>query len=133
MTTIADQRGRHGKQPRASAHGRWNRERLISSHGYARVRVGAGHPLADPNGYAYEHLLVWVSAGRKRPGKDELLRFDNGDKLDTRIENLVLVTRAEHNRLKNAAQMRDAHGRVMSKAVTRLVRAGAATVRTVRR
>jgi hypothetical protein len=130
---MTDQRGRHGKQPRGSAHGRWNREKLISSHGYVKVRVGADHPLADPNGYAYEHLLVWVSARRKRPGRDEVLRFRNGDKLDTRLENLLLVSRADHNRMKNEGQMRDDQGRVLSKAVTRLVRAGAATVRTVRR
>lgn len=120
-------------RPRASAHGRWNRADLISSHGYRKVRVGVGHPLADPNGYAYEHLLVWVSAGRQRPAKDCVLRFRNGDKLDTRIENLYVTTRAEHNRAKNEQQGRDQLGRVLSKGVTRLVRAGAATVRTVRR
>lgn len=126
-----DRRGLHGRQPRGKAHGRWNRERLSSSHGYAKIRVGPGHPLADPNGYAYEHLVVWVSAGNKRPGRGEVLKFRNDDRTDSRIENLYLVARGEHNRIKNAAQMRDGLGRVMSARARRLVQAGA-TVRTVR-
>jgi hypothetical protein len=36
----------------------WSDEKIISSHGYVKLRVGAEHPLADPNGYAYEHLVV---------------------------------------------------------------------------
>lgn len=126
-----DTRGRHGKQARCKAHYRWN-ARLVCSQGYSKVRVGKGHPLADANGYAYEQLLVWVSAGNARPGRDQVLRFRNDDRSDCRIENLIVVSRAEHNRLKNLQQHRDDAGRVMSKAATRLVRAGA-TVRTVRR
>lgn len=55
---------------KGSNHGRWNHEKLISSHGYVKIRVGKGHPLADPNGYAYEHLLVWVAAGNNRPASN---------------------------------------------------------------
>lgn len=128
----SDLRGLHGKQPRAKRHYRWNRERLVSSHGYTKVRVGRAHPLADPNGYAYEHLLVWVSAGRERPRRGEVLRFRNDDKSDSRIENLLLVARGEHSRMNNAQRLRDDLGRLMSKANTRLVRSGAAFVRTVR-
>lgn len=124
---------RSGWQPRASAHGRWNRGEMISSHGYKKVRVGVSHPLADPNGYAYEHLLVWVSAGRQRPGKNMVLTFVNGCRSDTRLINLELITRAEHNRRKNRKQMRDDGGLFLSKSVASLVRAGAATVKTVRR
>jgi hypothetical protein len=112
-------------------HYRWKRERLVSSHGFAKVRVGRGHPLADPNGYAYEHLVVWVSAGNLRPGRGEVFKFRNGDRADCRIENLYLVSRSEHNRLKNAATLRDDLGRLMSARVSGLVRAGA-RLRTVR-
>lgn len=50
-------------RPKGPDHPRWQDGKIISSHGYVKVRVGSEHPLADPNGYAYEHLLVWVSAG----------------------------------------------------------------------
>ncbi len=125
-------KGKHPNHPRGSNHGRWQRAQLLSSHGYVKIRVGLGHPLADPNGYAYEHLLVWVSAGRQRPGRGEVLKFRNEDRRDTRIENLYVVSRAEHNRMKNARQLRDPAGRVMSAIATRVVRAGA-SLKTVRR
>lgn len=90
---------------------RWNDGRMLSSHGYAKVRVGRGHPLADPNGYAYEHLVVWVSAGRSAPAADEVLHHANGNKTDNRIENLALLTRtehaAEHHEMLTDEQVRD--------------------------
>jgi HNH endonuclease len=74
-------------------HYRWNRGRLSSTEGYAKLRVGIEHPLADSNGYAYEHLVIWVAAGNPRPRPDQVLRFKNGDKADCRIGNLVLGSR----------------------------------------
>lgn len=82
--------------PPGKDHPKWNSDRMIASTGYAKVRVGREHPLADPNGYTYEHLLVWVAAGRERPGPDHVIHHENGDKLDNRIENLRLLSRREH-------------------------------------
>lgn len=120
------------KGPRGKGQHRWNKGQLASSHGYRKVRVGREHPLADPNGYAYEHLVVWVSAGNPRPGRGEVLKFRNDERSDCRLENLYLASRADHNRIKNEQQLRDTLGRVMSTRATRFVRAGA-VVRTVRR
>lgn len=106
-------RGRHGNHVRGSAHPRWNDGRILSAHGYVKVRVGERHPLADSNGYAYEHLLVWVAAGFGRLGDDETLHHVNGDKQDNRIENLRCLARAEHNRGHNAMRQRDAAGRFL--------------------
>ena len=77
---LPDGRGRHGKHRKGSEHYRWNDKRILSEHGYSKIRVGIEHPLADPNGYAYEHLMVWVSAGKPRPGPGELLHHRNHDK-----------------------------------------------------
>lgn len=85
--------GKHGNQPRGDEHYRWNRGRIRSTEGYAKLRVGAEHPLADANGYAYEHLVIWVAAGNPRPGPGEVLRFKNADKSDCRLSNLYLATR----------------------------------------
>jgi len=63
--------------------------------------------LADPNGYAYEHLVVWVSAGNTKPERGFLLHHINGHKDDNRIENLELMSRATHNRLHNKNKKRD--------------------------
>lgn len=90
-------KGAHQNHMKASQHYRWNKKtKIISSHGYVKVRVGRAHPLADPNGYAYEHLLVWVGAGRSRPSKNEVLHHKNHDKTDNRIENIELNNRGRH-------------------------------------
>jgi len=74
--------GKHGHHARGSSNGRWNPTgKIISSHGYVKVRVGRDHPLADPNGYAYEHTLVLAAAGVVlRP--NQVAHHRNGDKTD---------------------------------------------------
>lgn len=95
-----------------SAHHKWN-DRIVSSHGYLKIRVGRDHPLADPNGYAYEHLVVWVSAGNPRPQPDELLHHKNEDRQDNRLHNLELISRSNHNRLHLADRPRNGRGQLL--------------------
>lgn len=102
-----------GHHKAGSDHPRWNDGKIMSSDGYVKVRVGIEHPLADPNGYAYEHLLVWVSAGHPRPPPGWLLHHGNEDKADNRLSNLELMTKVEHNRRHMAERARDARGRVL--------------------
>jgi hypothetical protein len=92
-------------------HYRWNRGRLRHSEGYALLRVGREHPLADPNGYAYEHLVIWVAAGRPRPGPGEVLTFRNGDRSDCRIDNLIVQPRRLLLARNNVYIGQDEHGR----------------------
>jgi hypothetical protein len=86
-------------RPTGAAHPRWNAGPILSSHGYQKVRVGVGHPLADSKGYAYSHVLVWCAAGNPRPKPGESLHHVSGDKRDDRITNLALVTVSEHAKL----------------------------------
>jgi len=103
-------KGIHKHHAYGSRCGRWNGEKILSSGGYTKIRVGKNHPLADPNGYAYEHIVVWVSAGNQRPSTKEVIHHLNGDKADNRIENLCMITRSEHNRIHNADKSRDTSG-----------------------
>jgi len=95
---VPDGRGKHGNHTHSSRHYRWNQGRMNTTEGYIKVRVGKEHPLADPNGYALEHLIVWLSAGQCFYDGD-VLHHRNGDKTDNRIENLQRMTKEEHNRL----------------------------------
>ena len=121
MATDPPQGGR-GSNPnswnntkRGAAHHRWADRKMISSHGYVKVRVGREHPLADRNGYAYEHLLVWVSAGREMPAPNELLHHGNEDKSDNRLSNLELKLRTTHGAEHIKERRRDARGRLLPK------------------
>lgn len=102
-----------GNGKRSTEHHRWNDGRVISAHGYVKVRVGLEHPLADPNGYAYEHLVVWISAGKPRPDADEVLHHRNEQRTDNRLGNLELITRSDHNRHHIASRQRDSRGRLL--------------------
>ena len=57
-------KGKHSSHIKGPSHHRWNSGKIVSREGYIKVRAGKDHPFADPNGYAYEHLLVWLSAKR---------------------------------------------------------------------
>jgi len=94
----------------ASKHPRWN-DAIIGTNGYKKLRVGRAHPLADSKGYAYEHLIVWVSAGMSVPKRAQSLHHKNGDRRDNRISNLQMLTIVEHKQLHASKQRRDKKGR----------------------
>ncbi len=87
----------HKNPARASKQHRWKPGGSIASNGYVKTRVGQTHPLADPNGYAYEHLVVWCAAGNERPPRGWIIHHRNNDKTDNRLDNLQLMKRGEHN------------------------------------
>lgn len=91
-----DRRGTHGNTPKGEKCHRWNKGKIISSHGYTKVRVDKNDQLSDPNGYAYEHHIVWREAGNEHPKKGQVIHHKNDDKQDNHIENLKLITRRHH-------------------------------------
>ena len=86
---------------------------MIADNGYVKIRVGKEHPLADPNGYAYEHLVVWAAAGRALPGPGELLHHRDEVKTNNQIGNLEKLSRPKHGKLHIAERERDAAGRLL--------------------
>lgn len=97
--------------PKADKQHRWSGHRkIVNQQGYVKVRVGKTHPLADPNGYAYEHLVVWCAAGNPRPATGTVLHHRNEVRDDNRIENLELLSRTEHGQ-HHAATLTDAQVR----------------------
>jgi len=109
-------RGNHNNHAKASRTGRWNEKKMLSPHGYVKLRVGASHPLADANGYVYEHIVIWVAAGNSRPTSGTVLHHINHTRTDNRIENLEMLTIKEHNKLHNKNKIRNAKGQFEKKA-----------------
>ena len=121
---LPDGRGRHGNHVRGSRHPRWSGGRAKSEHGYLRIFVGKAHPLADPNGYAYEHHLVVCSALGRLLAADEVVHHRNGDKLDNRLENLEVLARSEHHSLHIGTRERDDCGRLLPTAAATVLSDG---------
>jgi hypothetical protein len=113
----------HRNSARASRQHRWKVGGSVASTGYVKLRVGKDHPLADSNGYAYEHLVIWCAAGNPRPPKGWLLHHHNEDKTDNRLGNLELKRRGAHNAEHLATEKRRclATGRLMAKRTDRLL------------
>lgn len=111
-----DMRGKHGNHVSGRDHPRWNDSQILSSDGYVKVRVGKSHPLADPNGYAYEHLVIWISSGRRSPTPNEVLHHRNEIKTDNRLENLEIISRSRHNAHHLTERTRDEKGRFLKRA-----------------
>jgi hypothetical protein len=115
-----DRRGRHGNHCSGADHPKWNHGKIINDDGYVKLRVGVDHPLADPNGYAYEHLVVWIAAGREAPADGFVLHHKNEVKSDNRLDNLEVKSRGDHNVEHIADRARDERGRLLPKDERRL-------------
>ncbi|VXA55473.1 Bacteriophage phi 1.45-like protein [Acinetobacter proteolyticus] len=71
----------------------WNKkpvgyERICSKDGYVIVKV------AEPNVFKLKHRIVWEKLNGPIPD-GQVVAFKNMDKTDCRIENLMLMTKAE--------------------------------------
>lgn len=74
----------------------WNYKNgsMVDSDGYIRV-LDMDNPRAK-SGYVLEHILVMEKYLGRMLTKDEVVHHKNENRKDNRIENLQLMTRAEH-------------------------------------
>lgn len=76
----------------------WKGGRKKNKKGHILV-LRKGHPMAEANGYVLEHRLIMAEHLGRILRPDEVVHHKNGIKDDNRIENLVIMTNAEHTRL----------------------------------
>ncbi len=76
----------------------WNIESIASKGDYFYAKV-PNHPEATSNGYVLEHRVVMENHMGRLLTQDEVVHHENENKKDNRIENLELMTRAEHSKL----------------------------------
>lgn len=66
--------------------------------GYILIRAPE-HPMASREGYVMQHRLVMAAHLGRNLLSSEVVHHLNGAKADNRIENLVLMQKAEHDRI----------------------------------
>ena len=67
--------------------------------GYARIYL-PGHPEANTRGYVYEHRVIAEQSIGRRLEKNEVVHHINGIRHDNRPENLQVMDRIEHSKLR---------------------------------
>lgn len=111
--------GKHGNHARGDKNGRFNSDRLLTSHGYVLVRVEKDHPHEfGPAGligaYAYEHVVVLMEKIGRPLADNELSHHKDGNRQNNAPDNLELKTRTGHAREHaNSPGIRDGLGRFM--------------------
>lgn len=84
---------------RGPRNNQWKGGRYVTPKGYAMVWVGPEHPMANHMNYCFEHRLVMAEAIGRPLTRAERVHHVNGDKLDNRLENLMLfASEREHQR-----------------------------------
>lgn len=72
---------------------------IITWNGYKKVNAPLDHPYKDNKGYIMEHRLVVENALNRYLEPNEEVHHINYDKLDNRIENLLVLSKKEHRKL----------------------------------
>ena len=97
--------------PKGEKHPLWKGGKSNHSEGYIEI-LDRSHPFCNNKGYVLEHRLVMEKHLGRLLRRDELIHHINGNKRDNRLENLQLMTRAEHQK---HHQLIDMTGRYCSK------------------
>jgi hypothetical protein len=92
-----ERKAAHTARMRGPGNPNWKGGRTTTEHGYTLVKVGAGHPMADVRGYAYEHRLVAAEKLGRPLQSNEIAHHADEAKSNNAPDNIeVAPTRAHH-------------------------------------
>lgn len=97
-----DTRGLHGTLPKninGTANGHWKGGRTQRGDGYVLIRLGVIPKNAKGARYKLEHRIVMEKHLGRLLSKNEIVHHKNGKTSDNRIENLEVMTQAEHAKI----------------------------------
>ena len=86
----------HGPRKHGAEHHLWKGGRIRTRYGYIKV-YAPEHPQRDPKGYYFEHRMVMEQQLGRLLRRDEFVHHLNEVKDDNRPENLVVLSKADHN------------------------------------
>jgi hypothetical protein len=75
----------------------WKGGKRLTNWGYIYVKAPYNHPHKNNSGYIFEHRLVMEKHLNRYLEPFEFVHHINGIKTDNRIENLIVITKAQHN------------------------------------
>jgi hypothetical protein len=84
-----------GKSREGEKSANWNGGKKTTRKGHVLI-LKKEHPLADKNGYVLEHRYLMCEHLGRILNKNEVVHHINGIKTDNQIENLIVMTNAEH-------------------------------------
>src|SRR4051812_8793952 len=94
VTLSEETKKKMGAKP-GELHHNWKGGYSVMGGDY-RGKLVPGHPMANRDGYVMEHRLVMSEHLGRVLTPDENVHHKNGNKLDNRLENLELVSSADH-------------------------------------